>query len=428
MKLKLNRHFWVLVHRYAGLFIAFFLIIIGLTGSIIVFNPELNYWFDPPPVVTAQATPMLDAIRLHDTAQAMVPHGSINALTFYIKPGDVYKAWIEPRIDPATNKPYELDLTVLMLNPYTGEELRREKYSDDIFPITHKNIMQLINRLHYQMALPGSIGTWLFGIVALVWTIDCFVSAYLTFPMSMRSSETNKATPQVSRKSWLARWWNPAWLVKWKGSAYRINFDLHRAGGLWVWILLLAIAWSSVGFNLGEQIYTPVMKTVFNMPDPFGDIPKLAKPQLDPALSWNEAHTIAKRLMDEQARINGFTVLREDSLQYLTEQGVFIYVVRTDRDLMDESASTYLFFDGNSGKFAGLNLPTGQNIGSSLHSWIFALHMAQIWGFPFRIFVSLVGMLIAMLSITGVYIWLKKRKARQFSQDKRARLEAEVST
>ena len=37
----MNRHFRVLVHRYAGLFMAFFLIIIGLTGCIIVFNPEL---------------------------------------------------------------------------------------------------------------------------------------------------------------------------------------------------------------------------------------------------------------------------------------------------------------------------------------------------------------------------------------------------
>jgi uncharacterized iron-regulated membrane protein len=261
-----------------------------------------------------------------------------------------------------------------------------------------------------------------------VWTIDCFVSAYLTFPVSIRRREAGKALlTQVPRKSWLARWWNPAWLVKWSGSAYRINFDLHRAGGLWVWIMLLAIAWSSVGFNLGEQIYSPVMKAVFNMPNPFADLPKLKNPQPEPALGWKEAHNIGQRLMAEQAKVNHFTVQREEGLQYMAEQGVFLYIVRTDRDLMDEGGSTYLFFNDQSGKFAELNLPRGQNAGSTLNSWIFSFHMAMIWGLPFRIFVTLVGILIAILSITGVYIWIKKRKARQFSLDKHARLEAELN-
>ena len=423
----MTRHFWVLVHRYAGLFMAFFLIIIGLTGSIIVFNPELKNWFDPLPKVTVHSTHMLDVFTLRERALTIVPHGLINNLPIHLKPNEPYVAWIEPRIDPTTNKPYELDLNVLMLDPYTGAELKGEKYSEDIFPITHKNIMQLINRLHYQMVLPSSIGTWLFGIVALVWTIDCFVSAYLTFPVSLRRHETGKASlTQAPRRTWWLRW-KPAWLVKWGGSAYRINFDLHRAGGLWVWIMLLAIAWSSVGFNLNQQIYTPVMKAIFNMPDSFGELPKLRKPQPEPALSWKEAHTIAQRLITEQAKFNGFAVQREEGLQYLAEQGVFLYSVRSDRDLMDEGASTYLFFDGATGKLVGLSLPRGQNAGSTLNSWIFALHMAKVWGLPFRIFITVVGILIAMLSITGVYIWLKKRNARRFSQEKSVRLEAEMS-
>lgn len=418
----MTRHFWVLFHRYAGLFMAFFLIVIGLTGSIIVFNPELNNWLDPPPVVTPQTAPMLDANTLRERAQALVPHGIVNSLILYLKPDEPYRAWVEPRIDPATGKPYELDLSVLMLDPYTGAELKREKDNGDIWPITSKNIMALINELHYQMALPGMIGTWLFGIVALVWTLDCFVSGYLTFPMRVRRKLPLSPDPSPSggegRKSWLSRWWNPAWLVKWNGSAYRINFDLHRAGGLWVWVMLLALAWSSVGFNLGEQIYQPVMKAAFNMPNPYGDIPNLAKQRPEPALSWNEAHAIAQRLMAEQAKLNGFTVLREEQLAYQSDKGVFFYVVHSDRDLIDAGGSTYLIFDGNSGQFAGLSVPTGQNAGSTIHTWIFALHMAKIWGLPFRIFVTCVGILIAMLSVTGMVIWLKKRRARQLSKQK----------
>ena len=417
----MTRHFWVLVHRYAGLFIAFFLIVIGLTGSIIVFNQELFNWFDPSPKISPHTSPMLDAYTLRERAQVLVPHGVVNALEFHRKADEPYVAGVEPRIDPVTGKPYELGITSLTLDPYNGKELARDNYTGDIWPITQKNIMPLINRLHYQMALPGSFGSYLFGIVALVWTIDCFVSGYLTFPMSVRR-RGDAEQHEPARKSWLARWWNPAWLVKWKGSTFRINFDLHRAGGLWVWLMLLILAWSSVGFNLSDEVYLPVMKTVFHMPDPFGGIlPKLDRPRLEPTLDWRTAHSTAQNLMTEQAKINSFKVLHEDMLMYESDKGVFLYVVQTDRDLLDDGASTTLLFD-DEGRFISVSLPTGQNVGSTLHTWIFALHMAKIWGLPFRIFVTVVGILIAMLSVTGVYIWLKKRNARRISQEKHAQL------
>jgi uncharacterized iron-regulated membrane protein len=406
---------------------AFFLMIIGLTGSIIVFNPELYDWFDPPPKVTPRATPMLDVYTLRERAQALVPHGMVNSLSLHFKAGNSYVAGIEPRVDPATGSPYDLGITNLALDPYTGAELKRDNYAGDIWPITQKNIMPLINRLHYQLAIPGSIGSYLFGIVALVWFIDCFISAYLTFPVSVRRRKEGEAAASATKqRNWLSRWWNPAWLVKWNSSAYRVNFDLHRAGGLWVWIMLLALAWSSVGFNLSEEVYNPVMKAVFGMPYEYGNSrPALDKPRPDPALSWQKAHDIAKSLMREQERLLSFHVEREDSLMYQPDKGVFLYVVRSDRDLWDEGALTVLLFDDH-GKFISMSLPTGQNVGTTLNTWIFALHMAQIWGLPFRIFVTCMGILIIMFSVTGVYIWLKKRKARRWSRARNAPLAIET--
>jgi uncharacterized iron-regulated membrane protein len=35
-----------------------------------------------------------------------------------------------------------------------------------------------------------------------------------------------------------------------------------------------------------------------------------------------------------------------------------------------------------------------------------------VFGLPYKIFVSLLGLCIAMLSATGVYIWWKKRYSR----------------
>ena len=392
---------------------AFFLIVIGLTGSLIVFYPELDGLLNPLPKVATRDRPLLGASTLREHALAAVPHGMVNNLNFEVKAKEAYLVSFEPRLDPASGKPYDLGLSVIYLDPYSGAEISRRQYSDDVWPITRQNFMPVINRLHYQMALPGSIGSYLFGIVALVWTLDCFVSGYLTFPVSIRRRKEGDAAPaKVMRKHWLARWWKPSWLVKWNGSALRINFDLHRAGGLWFWVMLLAFAWSSVGFNLYEEVYRPVMKAVFNMPDPIAHFPKLATPRPEPGIGIEEAHTLARRMMAEQAAKNGFTIQHEASLSYLSDLGAYMYFVRSDRDQTDHGAATYIVFDAFNGRFGAINIPTGANAGSTIDSWIFALHMAQIWGLPFRIFVAAMGLLIIMLSITGTYIWWKKRRAR----------------
>ncbi|BBA32138.1 putative iron-regulated membrane protein [Methylocaldum marinum] len=69
-------------------------------------------------------------------------------------------------------------------------------------------------------------------------------------------------------------------------------------------------------------------------------------------------------------------------------------------------------FDADTGKLKLLLLPTGQHAGNTMTSWLFALHEANVFGLPYRFFVCLLGLAIVMLSVTGIVIWLKKRRAR----------------
>ncbi|MCQ4191088.1 PepSY domain-containing protein, partial [Methylocystis suflitae] len=43
----MTRSFWVSLHRWAGLSMAGFLILVGLTGSLLAFGHELNHWLTP---------------------------------------------------------------------------------------------------------------------------------------------------------------------------------------------------------------------------------------------------------------------------------------------------------------------------------------------------------------------------------------------
>jgi uncharacterized iron-regulated membrane protein len=55
------RHFFVWLHRWTGFLLAGFLIIEGLTGSLLAFNTELTRLFNPTLFATP---PSLDAPRL----------------------------------------------------------------------------------------------------------------------------------------------------------------------------------------------------------------------------------------------------------------------------------------------------------------------------------------------------------------------------
>ena len=451
----MTRHFWVLVHRYAGLYMAFFLTVAGLTGSVLAFYHELDGWLSPARhQVIVQNQPMLDGFTLREKALALEPHAQNNFVSFNRQPGQVYEAFVTPLTDPATNKPYELGVNSIRLNPYNGELIEFGK-DEGYWPLTRRNILSFIYALHYSLAL-GEVGVWLFGIAALIWTVDCFVGFYLTLPGRRKSTDASYqqshhagrdcrhpgdrdfdqefipqdwvtaisagTTDKELRRSFWSRW-AVAWKIKWPASIYRINFDLHRAGGLWTWVMLFVFAWSSVYFNLRTQVYQPVMTALFDLPD-LGNLPiaNLPEPRPEHSIDWRTAQAIGQRLITEQAQLYDFQVTGEEALMYMPEKGLFGYVVKSDRDVNDENGSTVVYFDGNSGAFVSLLTPSGQNAGLTLTMWLVTLHMANIWGLPFQIFVCLMGFVVAMLSSTGVYIWLKKRRARCLSLERQSKL------
>ncbi len=53
-------------------------------------------------------------------------------------------------------------------------------------------------------------------------------------------------------------------------------------------------------------------------------------------------------------------------------------------------------------------------MGETITNWLVALHMIRdpVNYFAYRLFVAVIGLVIVALSVTGVYIWWKKRAAR----------------
>jgi len=389
----------VWLHRWTGLLMTVFLIVVGLTGTLLAFRSKIDrglnpQWYAPP----EPGQSPLDLATLAEKAELLVPQARPG---YFAIDNDQANIALRFRTNPATGQPYQSDFDHLILDPYTGRELGRCCLSTD----WRANFMPFVYKLHTSMAM-GSVGAWTLGIVALIWTLDCFVGFYLTLPRG-------------SGGFWQR--WKYAWRVKWRATPFRINFDLHRAGGLWFWPLLFVFAWSSVMLSL-RPVYERVTAAVFDYQSDDVALAKYALPQplWNPTLTWRDAQAIGERLVANVAAHNGFTVTRPYGLAYIPEFGVYTYDVRGSNDIRGHGWDTGVWVDGNSGALRQVFLPSRQHTGNTISTWLWGLHYGDIRDFlPYRILVGLFGVILTMLSITGVYLWWKKRAVQQRAAEQR---------
>jgi uncharacterized iron-regulated membrane protein len=401
------RAWLVIAHRYFGLVLAGFLLLAGTTGSLLAWYEELDAAVNPallrvqPPAPGARP---LDPLRLREAVAAHYPDARVDFVPLLQEPGHAPYFQLSPK--PGK----QLADDQVFINPYSGDVLGARKWGDIGQGVT--NLLPFIYRLHFSLAM-DTVGPLLLGAVALLWTVDCLVGAYLTFPVRRRGA------PPAAGKTWLARWW-PAWKVRWNGGSHKLNFDLHRAGGLWPWAMLFILAWSSVAFNLGE-VYQPVMRTLFAHQQTDEDMPRRTVPQLQPGMSWEAALATGRRLVASEARARGASVLEETLLRYDPRSATFRYMVKSSADIRDRIGSTSVVFDANTGHPYYFWWPTGAAAGDTIRTWLTSLHLAALWGVPFKVFMTVLGLAVAMLSATGIVIWRRKRAARHAASPARYR-------
>jgi uncharacterized iron-regulated membrane protein len=276
------RRVCVRLHRYAGLAMALFLAVAGLTGSIIAFNDELDVWLNPELFQSRLDGELLPPSELARRVEAQDDRISVAWIPLKVEPGDAAILWISTQHNPATGAHYEVGFNQLFVEPSTGELLGKRDWG--AFSVARQDLLPFIYVLHYSLHLRESVGVWLMGIVAIVWILDCFIGAYLTLPQ---------------RRPYLAKW-KPAWLIKFGASGHRVVFDLHRAVGLWFWGLLLALAVSAVYLNLAEEVFKPVVGSVLKLTPPVEEGRERRVGDVPPKISFEAA--IARAAVEAKRR------------------------------------------------------------------------------------------------------------------------------
>jgi uncharacterized iron-regulated membrane protein len=152
------------------------------------------------------------------------------------------------------------------------------------------------------------------------------------------------------------------------------------------------------------------MQSVTEYHQPWSDFPDLPQPVQQPNISWRQAQAIAQVELTHLSQTQGITMLATSGLWINRSKGFYVYDTKSNADIQDQGGNTRIVIDANSGEVKQVLLPTGQYAGNTITSWLLALHTANIWGLPYKIFVCVLGLAIVMLSVTGVLIWLKKHR------------------
>ncbi|RZA06895.1 MAG: PepSY domain-containing protein [Moraxellaceae bacterium] len=379
-----------LLHRWFGLSIATFLFIAGLTGAIIAWDHELDALLNPSMYKAdgyAQAQTPLELARQFESTN---PGLMVTFMPLALEDGEAMSVMVSARKTPSGHTP-ELPYNQIALNPYSGEVQAQRQWGE--ISLSPENLLPFIYKLHYSLHIPESFnmqtGVLLMGIIGIVWMLDCFVALSISFP---------------SRSQW-----RKSFAFRWGSNRQKITFDLHRSGGMWVWFLLLVMAITSISMNLGSQVVRPIVSVFSNLtPSPLDT--KQATPFSDPEIKREAVVALAQaeaKNREIQAPLGGIFYSPMSDIY-----GVGFYAPGMGHGDMG-LGNPWLYFDGKTGAYLGGTIPGQGTAGDIFMQLQFPLHSGRIIGIPGRIIITVMGLAVAMLSVTGVIIWARKRKSRK---------------
>lgn len=412
------RPYFAILHRWVGVAIALFLIVAGLTGAIISWDHELDGWLNPRLWHVSSRGDFLSPFELAARIEAGDPRGFVTYLPLHAEVGKSVSVLVDARVDPATGKLFELGYNQVFADPVSGEILGRREWGE--IGLDREHLLPFLYKLHFSLCIPElwgveQWGVWLMGAVALLWIVDCFVGFALTLPSG-----------PIGGAAWRARW-SPAWRIKWTGSPYRVSFDIHRAFGLWLWALLFILAVSAASLNLNKEVAQPIVG-FFSTFTPAPTDLRAARPVDDPIMPRVSMPEILARANEEAAR-RGFNA-PAGTVGYAQQFGVFSvqFSAAGDEHGAAGVGPIELYFDSDDGRFLGDRIPWRGTAGDLFLQIQFPLHSGRIAGLAGRIVISIMGVAVAALSVTGLVIWWKKLRARGRSREKKSRKSAHGET
>jgi uncharacterized iron-regulated membrane protein len=361
------------IHLWIGIILAAYAIIIGLTGSALIFKTELLERIQP------------SLYTLHPIPRQTTLDAAVHAIES-THPG--YQAFALQNLDHPTQATDLLlrrttgaptpNYRIVSFNPYTGQVL--------LDRLRYAGLLGFLSNLHVYL-LSGETGLLLSGWMALGLLILCLSGLILWWPGVQR--------------------WAAALLLHRRTSWRRTNFDLHTVLGFW----------SSAAFLL--VILTGLD---FAFPNPSGKLLELATlhgyrdtgvvlqppipPSPAPPLTLDQVVAAAYRALPANAP-PGYLQLPSTPTSPFRVTGYY-------KDAAPYSQLVRIVLDPHTGALLASSDTRNQDLASRIEQYSVALHFG-LFGGPglpglcVKILWVLLGILPALLAVTGILMYWNRK-------------------
>ena len=101
-------------------------------------------------------------------------------------------------------------------------------------------------------------------------------------------------------------------------------------------------------------------------------------------------------------------------MQHDNAKGLYLIVFRTPSDEWTTAMRREIYLDDVGAQVITVYEPGNGQPGDVATAWLSALHVGTVLGWPYKLILCRTGVVIAVLSATGVVIWWRKRRGRNY--------------
>jgi uncharacterized iron-regulated membrane protein len=372
------QQFWMAVHRYLGLACLAFLTIAAVTGCILCFRAPLDAMLNRD--LYGRPGAPIDAIAAVARYQAASPTVQVLSFPLRIAEGGNLPVTVTP---PAGSPGFD---QVFLDRDGRAVGGRRTRPGWD-----RRHLLQGVYEFHYTL-LGGTWGRWLMGLAAAGWLIGAVVGLYLTLPSR--------------RPFW--RNWGRSWTVRLKNRLPRLLLDLHQASGLWLLIPVVVLAWTSVSMNFFDEAFVPVSQALSPArPSPFDPGARRSDTAPGAPLAFGRAVSLATA----RAQARGLA-WRPAQVWVRPDLGLY-GVAFTDDGMMNfRRLGPIAYVFDRTGRFVYEDNPYEDSAGRAISRSLYPLHTGKVAGLGGQALDFLLGLITVEQSLTGIYLWWKRRGPR----------------
>ena len=369
------RKIWIQIHLIIGLAAGGIFVVLGLSGSVLVFHQALDEWLNPAQLRTNHGGARKSLDELVARVQASEP-GRMGPAAVEL-PADARGVLVVYFKHPSTARMgEEAEWFEVDVDPYTGQVLGQRPYTG--------HLTGFIYEFHESLMLGGT-GEFVVGLSGVVLVLSLLSGAYLWWP---KPGSIGQAFRFQTRPSPIQR--------------QLARPRLTRIGSL---LLLVIVAVSGVCLVFRDEI-PALLNTVMSAHTWPAEPESMLRPAAVPLSASQVAEIAAGRFPNSELRWMDFPVDKTD---------VFRVGLHSPHELTGSgyAASERLWVEQYTGEILAERDWQTFTPADKVLSAMMVLHNGQGLGMPGRMAVCLVGFTLPVLYITAIRSWLMKRRARR---------------